>query len=311
MKIAYSIIIPIYNEEGNLFPLQAELVTVIESLKSSYEVIYIDDGSTDNSFEVLEKLHAANPSVKVIKFRTNYGKSAALAAGFQRAMGNVIITLDGDLQDDPNEIPKLIEKLHEGYDMVCGWKYKRRDPLVKRLSSKAFNKAIRTLTGIKLHDINCGLKAFKKEVAKAIHVYGELHRLIPVLASWNGFKITEVKVHHRQRKYGRSKFGIERFPGAFFDLLTAKFKTRYAYKPLHLFGAVGLLFGFIGLVAGLCSIVFWYKQYNIQDYYPLIIFAALSIMVGLQLLFTGLLGEMIASVAQKENGQYLIEKILE
>jgi glycosyltransferase involved in cell wall biosynthesis len=309
--IAYSIIIPVYNEEDNLVLLQDELLSVLVNLPGSYEVIYVDDGSTDRSFEALERLYAANQNVKVIKFRTNYGKSAALAAGLRWARGDIIITLDADLQDDPHEIPRLIEKLSKGYDMVCGWRYSRRDPLVKRLSSKAFNMAIRILTGIKLHDINCGLKVFKREVTAALHIYGELHRLIPVLAFWNGFEVAELEVHHRQRKFNRSKFGIERFPGAFFDLLAARFKTRYAYKPLHLLGAVGLLLGFAGLIASIGSIVFWLRGSDIRNYYPLIVFAALLVMTGVQFLLVGILGEMIASAAQKEDQQYLIHKTLE
>jgi glycosyltransferase involved in cell wall biosynthesis len=301
-----SIIIPLYNEEESLPELITKLTDVLANLKISYELWFIDDGSTDNSLKILEEYQKRNRKIKILSFQINYGKSAALYKGFQLAGGDLVITMDADLQDDPLEIPNLIQKINSGYDLVSGWKKKRFDPLSKRIPSKFFNFITSLLTGIKLHDFNCGLKAYRKEVIKEIPVYGELHRYIPVLAHWRGYKTGEIIVKHHARKYGQTKYGISRFFKGFFDLLTVLFITRYKQRPLHLFGFLGLFSSFIGVVILSYLTILWFQGYGIGQR-PLLFMGILLVIIGLQSFSLGLIGEMITHI-QSNKPDYIIKK---
>ncbi|MBI5418114.1 glycosyltransferase family 2 protein [Candidatus Poribacteria bacterium] len=306
-----SIVIPLFNEADSLKELHKEITAVINPLNLKYEIIFIDDGSNDNSLSVLQEIFKQNPSqIRIVQFRKNYGKSAALSVGFKLAYGEILITMDADLQDDPKEIPNFLKAIKEGNDLVSGWKYKRYDPITKTLPSKFFNYVTRLTTGIGIHDFNCGFKAYKKEVTDHIKVYGELHRYLPVLAYWHGFKIGEIKIQHHPRKFGYSKFGLERFFHGFFDLLTVLFLVRYTKKPLHLFGLWGLLMVIAGsgisIYLSYLRIVFG----SILGKHPLLSYAILLIIVGIQLISIGLLGEMIANTSQHKD-EYLIKQIVE
>ena len=240
-----SAIVPLLNEEESLRELYDQLAASLTSL-GSWEIIFVDDGSTDGSLEVLKNLHEKDPRVRLISFRKNYGKSAALNAGFHAARGDYVVTLDADLQDDPAEIPNLMRKIEEGYDLVSGWKKKRYDPLSKTIPSRIFNFATGILSGLRIHDFNCGLKAYRREVTEKLPVYGELHRFLPALAHWDGFRVTEIPVQHHARKYGRTKFGISRFFNGFYDLMAVIFLSRFTKKPMHLFGLLGVLCALLG-----------------------------------------------------------------
>jgi glycosyltransferase involved in cell wall biosynthesis len=306
-----SVVIPLFNEEESLPELCAWIDRVMQAHQYSYEVILIDDGSTDNSWEVIESLRRGNAHLKGIKFQRNYGKSAALNEGFKAAQGDVIITMDADLQDSPDEIPDLYNMIvADGYDMVSGWKKKRFDnTFTKNIPSKLFNAATRRMTKIPLHDFNCGLKSYKRKVVKSIEVYGEMHRQIPVLAKWAGFrKIGEKVVVHQPRKYGVSKFGWERFINGFLDLASVMFVGRFGKRPMHFFGFWGSLISFGGLCIwiylGIAKIVF--KRYHMTEL-PIFYIGLISIVVGLQLFLAGFLGELITRNAADRNF-YLIEK---
>jgi glycosyltransferase involved in cell wall biosynthesis len=304
-----SFVIPLFNEKESLEELHRRILQTMEPLKKPFEIIFVDDGSTDGSAEVLERLHRNDPRVKVIQFRRNFGKSAALNAGFRAASGAFVVTLDADLQDDPGEVPKLLQKLEEGYDLVSGWKKDRKDPLSRRLASRVFNFFTYLFSGIRLHDFNCGLKAYRRDVVKSISVYGELHRYIPVVAHKNGFRVTELPVVHHPRKYGRSKFGAARFFRGAFDLLTVTFLTRYSKRPLHLFGFLGILFFLSGT---LISAVLAYQRLFLQRYLsnrPVLFLGILLIIVGIQFFSIGLLGEMITAINRDSDG-YLIRRTL-
>ncbi|RMD94962.1 MAG: glycosyltransferase [Calditrichaeota bacterium] len=309
-KVKLSLVVPLYNEVESLHELHSRISEVLCTLQKPAEIIFVDDGSTDGSFQVLKELHQKDRRIRVVQFRRNYGKSAALAVGFQHARGEVIVTLDADLQDDPQEIPRLLAKLEEGYDLVSGWKKKRRDRFIKRWTSRIFNRVTSLLTGIKLHDINCGLKAYRREVTESIKVYGQLHRFLPVLAHWERFRVGEIEVQHHPRKYGKTKFGPSRFFAGFFDLITVLFLTRYTRRPLHLFGLAGL----ISLVAGLLiNGILAYQRIFHQKYLsnrPLLFLGILLVIVGVQLFSIGLLGEMITE-SRKDRMEYLIKCILE
>jgi len=296
-----SVVIPLYNEEESLSELSLSLKRVFESMKCHYEVIFVDDGSTDRSFSVIKDIHNKNNRFHCIKLRRNYGKSSALAAGFKEAKGDIIITMDADLQDDPEEIPELIQKINSGYDLVSGWKKVRYDPFIKKHTSKFFNYITSKISGIKLHDFNCGLKAYKKDVIKSIKVYGEMHRYMPALAHLSGFKVTEKIVKHRARKYGVTKFGASRFLKGFFDLLTVVFTTKYIKRPLHLFGTLGVLSFFIGFVITLylTYLKFFEGQY-ISDR-PLFLVGVLFMIVGIQFFSLGLVAEMITKSSAHED----------
>lgn len=304
-----SIVIPLYNEHESLAELTRKIVSEISALNKQFEILYIDDGSTDNSFEVLSVLKEEYPVIRVIQFRRNFGKSAALSEGFNLARGEAVITMDADLQDDPAEIPNLLQKLEEGFDLVSGWKKKRNDPITKTIPSKLFNFITRKISGISIHDFNCGLKAYRKEVIKAIPVYGELHRYLPVLAHWQGFKIGEIEVHHHARKFGKSKFGVRRFFSGFFDLLTVLFITRYRQKPMHLFGFFGLFFGITGVGILAYLSILWLQGQGIGQR-PLLFLGVLLVIVGAQMFSLGLIGEMITST-RDQSIKYTIKKTID
>jgi len=293
-----SIVIPLYNEVESLPELYQQIINVVRENKYNYEIIFVDDGSDDGSLDVIKKIRKGDKNVKFISFRRNYGKSAALAVGFEHAKGDVIITMDADLQDDPREIPNLLKKLNEGFDLVSGWKKKRYDPISKTIPSRIFNFVVSTLTGIKIHDFNCGLKAYRKEVTQDIKVYGELHRYLPVLAHWAGYKIGEVVVQHHPRKYGKTKFGASRFIKGFLDLLTVMFTTRYFKRPLHLFGSVGIFIFALGFgITFYLSLLKLIENITLSNR-PLFILGVMLTIVGIQFISIGLLGEMITRAYQ-------------
>ncbi len=289
-----SVVVPLLNEEESLPELARQLENVLERVaRGNYEVLFIDDGSTDDSFRVIQDINARNQRFKAIRFRTNHGKSAALAIGFAECTGNIVITMDADLQDDPNEIPSLVAKLDEGYDLVSGWKRKRHDPWHKTVPSKLFNAVTSRMSGIRLHDFNCGLKGYRREVIENVQVYGEMHRYIPALAHWEGFRVTEIPVQHRARQHGVSKFGMSRFLKGYLDLLTVMFTTRYIKRPLHFFGAVGSLFAVIGFITDLYLVIEWSLGRTSLSNRPLALFGVAMIIVGVQLISIGLIGELI------------------
>lgn len=297
-----SIVIPLLNEKESLNELYQQIKNVVQQLQKSYEIIFIDDGSSDGSEKVLFDLHERDKNVKIIQFRKNYGKSAALAEGFARVEGDFVITMDADLQDDPNEIPRLLQKLEEGYDLVSGWKKKRYDPLSKRLPSKFFNWFVSKVAGIRLHDFNCGLKIYRNEVVKTLKLYGQLHRFIPMLAHWQGFRVSEIPVQHHPRKYGESKFGVSRFTSGLFDLITIVFLSKFKKRPLHLFGGAGLISFMAGL---LISLYLTFERIFTRTYLsnrPILFLGILLIIVGIQFVSIGLLGEMITETQTERNG---------
>ena len=289
-----SVVVPLFNEEATLRALYDELRAALDPLGRPWEAIFVDDGSTDGSYRELARLHDEAPNVRVVRLRRNFGKAAALTAGFLEARGGAIVTLDADLQDDPAEIPRLLERLDEGFDVVSGWKADRRDPLSRRLFSRVFNRAVRLLSGVRLHDVNCGLKAYRAEVAQDVRIYGELHRFLPVLAHHRGYGVTELPVNHRPRRHGRSKYGLERYARAFLDLLTVSFIERYRSRPLHLFGNLGLVVGAVGTGVLLYLTALKVGGAGIGER-PLLLLGVLLVVVGVQLLSLGLVGEMLTS----------------
>ncbi len=308
-----SVVIPLYNEEESLPELAEWIHNVLSHHHYSYEIIFVDDGSRDNSWKVIEELKAKNSRIKAIKFRRNYGKSAGLNVGFAAAEGDVVFTMDADLQDSPDELPDLYKMIVEdGYDLVSGWKKKRYDPITKTIPTKLFNAATRRMSGIKnLHDFNCGLKAYKKEVIKNIEVYGEMHRYIPVIAKWAGFeKITEKVVQHRERKYGTTKFGIERFINGFLDLLSITFMAKFSKRPMHLFGTLGtfmFLIGFlISLWLGINKLFIDTGARLLADRAEFYL-ALVAMIIGSLLFISGFLGELISRSSVNRN-KYQIEK---
>lgn len=307
-----SVVVPLFNEEESLPELCAWIDRVCVANAYSYEVILVDDGSKDDSWQVIEQLSGENPSIKGIRFQRNYGKSAALNEGFKAASGQVVITMDADLQDSPDEIPELRRMiLEDGFDLVSGWKKKRFDPITKTIPTKLFNAATRKASGIKLNDFNCGLKAYKKKVVKSIEVYGEMHRYIPVIAKWAGFrKIGEKVVEHRARKYGTTKFGWERFINGFLDLASIMFVGRFGKRPMHFFGSLGTLFVMIGFLMSLYLIVckFVVTDFSLTNR-PAFFLAIASMIIGTQLFVTGFLAELIARNSPERNS-YLVEKKL-
>ncbi|MCW5918091.1 MAG: glycosyltransferase family 2 protein [Ferruginibacter sp.] len=308
-----SVVIPLLNEEESLPELLEWIDRVMKKNNFTYEAILVDDGSTDNSWKVIEKLRENNHQVKGIRFRRNYGKSAALNEGFKAAEGDVIITMDADLQDSPDEIPELRSMIvNDKYDLVSGWKRKRYDnKLTKNLPSKLFNAAARKMSGIYLHDFNCGLKAYSHKVVKSVEVYGEMHRYVPVLAKWAGFrKITEKVVEHRPRKYGVTKFGWNRFINGFLDLVTIFFMGRFGKKPMHFFGLWGTLFFVFGFIIFLyLSISKFFFDVTGLTQRPLFFFAILAMIIGTQLFLAGFLGELISRNSSERNNYLIDEKL--
>ena len=302
-----SILVPLYNEEESLKPLVAEIKNALKKIDINYEIIFVDDGSTDRSLEMIKDFVKTDNKIKFISFRKNYGKSAALQLGFKYLTGDAVITMDADLQDDPAEITNLLAKLDEGYDLVSGWKKVRHDPFIKKHSSKFFNYITRLMSGIKIHDFNCGLKGYRKEVVKSVDIYGELHRYVPVLAGWQGFKITEIVVKHHPRKYGKTKFGISRFFKGFVDLLTVIFTTRYIRRPMHLFGFMGATSFFVGfLISAYLSYDWWVNGTPLYNR-PLLALGALLIVVGVQFFSVGLLGEFMVH-SSHDDSEYSIKE---
>ena len=306
-----SVVIPLLNEEESLPELSLQLDSVLTKIAGNrWEVIFIDDGSTDKSYSVIKTINERRRNFKAIRFRRNYGKSAALNAGFQQAEGKIIITMDADLQDDPAEIPNLINKLKEGYDLVSGWKKKRYDPFIKRNTSKIFNYFTSLTSGIKLHDFNCGLKAYRKETAKSLQVYGEMHRYLPALANWDGYKVSEIPVQHHARRYGKTKYGISRFFKGYLDLLTVLFTTRYLKRPLHFFGTIGTILSVAGFITNLYLLIEWCLGKTYLSNRPLALFAIALIIVGVQLISLGLIGEMIVKNSIDKYNISIKEKLI-
>jgi glycosyltransferase involved in cell wall biosynthesis len=288
-----SVVVPLYNEAESLVELQTEIRSVCDRSRIPFETIFVDDGSTDGSFEVIERLHRIDPRVRAIQFRRNRGKAQALAAGFRAASGRVVVTMDADLQDDPSEIPNLLATLAEGFDLVSGWKKTRHDPLSKRLPSKLFNRTTSLLTGIRLHDFNCGLKAYRVEVVRTLKLYGELHRYIPALAAWEGFRVAEIPVHHRPRKHGKTKYGWSRYLYGLLDLITVMFLGRFTQRPLHLFGSIGLVSASVGGAITLVLVTLRVTHRIFLSNRPLLFLAIVLLILGIQFTSIGLLGEMI------------------
>lgn len=307
-----SVIIATFNEEESLPELKDWIVKVMDTNNFTYEVIFIDDGSRDKSWQLISDFSLTNHNIKGIKFRRNYGKSAALNRGFHAAKGDVIITMDADLQDSPDEIPELYRMIVEdGFDLVSGWKKKRHDPLSKTIPTKLYNAATRRVTGTKLHDMNCGLKSYRKDVIKSIEVYGEMHRYIPAMAKWAGFtNIGEKVVEHRKRAYGYSKFGIERFINGFLDLLSITFMAKFGKKPMHLFGTLGTFLFIIGFIisAWLVFTKFYYQQFHMTER-PLFYLSLLAMMLGSTFFVSGFLGELIARNSSIRNEYHIQDKV--
>lgn len=315
--IQISVIIPVFNEKDSLAELHNWIERVMVGDSFTYEMIFVNDGSTDGSWDEIKKLSKINPNVRGINFTRNYGKSAALDMGFAKASGQVVITMDADLQDSPDEIPELYDMItQEGYEIVSGWKKKRHDPISKTIPSRFFNGVTRYISGISLHDFNCGLKAYDQRVIKNIHIYGEMHRYIPLIAKWNGFsKIGEKVVDHRPRKYGETKFGLERFLNGFLDLISVSFVNRYKKRPMHFFG----LLGSVSFLAGF-AITFWLISQKLFGLYsggrvreitdqPLFFLALVALIVGVQLFLTGFLAEMMTSNASRKTDYNIEEEI--
>ena len=289
-----------------------ELRSALEPLGREWEAVFVDDGSTDGSFGALTRLHAAHDNVRVVRLRRNFGKAAALAAGFEQAAGDIVVTIDGDLQDDPAEIPRLLAKLDEGFDLVSGWKTRRRDPWARRVLSRVFNLATSRLSGLRLHDMNCGLKAYRAEVVRGLSLYGELHRFLPVLAHDRGFRVGEVPVNHRPRGHGRSRYGLERYLRGFFDLLTVSFIGRYRHRPLHLFGGFGLALGGLGL-AILVYLTIVKIGGDAIGHRPLLTLGVLLVVVGMQFFSLGLISELVLSQHEERaerRAELRVEEVL-
>jgi len=298
--IRLSVLIPAFNESESLPVLHRELVQVLEKLGQPWEIVYVDDGSRDGTDRVIAGLAAGDRRVRGASLRRNFGKSAALATGFRLVRGEWVATMDADLQDDPGELPRMIEALEGGLDLVSGWKRNRQDPLSKTVPSRLFNAVTSIVAGVRLHDFNCGFKIYRREVTDALDVYGELHRFMPALAHWRGFRVGELPVHHRPRRFGRSKFGAARFVNGFLDLMAAAFISTSALKPLHVFGRIGLAFLGVGVLIGAWFVAQWLGGEPMRVR-PIMLFGAGLVMVGLQFILMGLLGEMIAAMGARSE----------
>jgi glycosyltransferase involved in cell wall biosynthesis len=309
-----SIVIPLHNEERSIALLYDELESALQPLGREWEAVFVDDGSTDGSFAALTRLHAGRDNVRVVRLRRNFGKAAALAAGFAQAQGDTVVTIDADLQDDPSEIPRLLVKLDEGFDLVSGWKQRRRDPLRRRIPSRIFNWVTGRVSGLRLHDLNCGLKAYRADVVRGLSLYGELHRFIPVIAHYRGYRVAELPVNHRPREHGRSRYGLERYIRGFLDLLTVSFIGRYRHRPLHLFGGLGLTLGALGSAILVYLLVVKLLGHAIGER-PLLTLGVLLVVVGLQFFSLGLISEMLTSQHEEklpagEHAAHDVDEIL-
>ncbi|HZU34831.1 MAG TPA: glycosyltransferase family 2 protein [Gemmataceae bacterium] len=307
-----SIVVPVYNENESLTTLQAEIASMARQAELDVEVIYVDDGSRDGSWKVIAALASQEPRVRGIRFRRNFGKAAALSAGFRAAEGDLVFTLDGDLQDDPAEIPQFLVRLNDGLDVVSGWKRTRHDPWHKVWPSRVFNWMVSWLTGVALHDHNCGMKGYRAEVLREVRLYGELHRFIPVLAAARGFRVGELPIRHRPRRFGRSKYGVRRFVKGFLDLLTVKFLTGFGQRPQHLMGSIGLVSFSLGALGMLYLALTWLVRLYNQDAYlplherPLLIYSLAALLLGAQLMSMGLIAELITAYNTQERDSYSI-----
>jgi glycosyltransferase involved in cell wall biosynthesis len=297
-RIEVTALVPVLNEAENLEPLLRKLAADLSALGLAYEILVVDDGSTDDTLGTLKALRGAIPRLRAISFQRNYGKSAALSVGFREARGRFIVTMDGDLQDDSAEIGPLLRKIGEGYDLVSGWKQRRKDPITKTVPSKLFNAVTSAMTGVRLHDMNCGLKAYRSETARSVILRGELHRFIPVLAHWNGYRVGEIRTVHHPRLHGKTKFGASRFVNGFLDLLTVMFLTTSAHRPLHLFGRVGILFAALGAALLVWFTWPWVLGHGLR-LRPALLFGAVLMILGLQFLSMGFLGELIAGLRDR------------
>ena len=306
-----SFVIPAKDEEKSILPLYIQIVSQVKKLHKSYEIVFVDDGSVDSTFEEIKKLHKRDKKVKAIRHRGNFGKSIALQSGFDKSKGEIIITMDADLQDDPKEIPNFIKKIEEGYDLVSGWKKRRFDPLSKTIPSKLGNWLTRKLTGIKIHDLNCGFKAYRKRVLTDIHLYGELYKFIPVLVAHQNFKVAEIIVSHKPRRFGKSKFGAERNIKGVLDLITVVFLTGYIRRPGHFFGFWGIVSFFAGFVIGIYITYLRITTGTIQYRQPLLFLGMLLMIIGIQLISIGLVAEMIVNINQKDfsTEKYIEEEV--
>lgn len=316
-KIMLSVVAPVYNEAPNIRPLYQEITAALEGVDQAYEIVLVDDGSTDGGFEIMRELYEADPRVVVVRFRRNFGQSAAFAAGFDHAQGEIIVTLDADLQNDPADIPRLLEKLAEGYDVVAGWRQNRRDNVIRRIPSVIANWLIARTTGVKLHDTGCSLRAYRREVVDNINLYGQMHRFIPALASWVGITLAEMPVNHRPRTRGKAKygkFGLDRTFRVILDLVTVYFMLGFIGRPMHLFGTIGLISGGLGALIGLylssLKLLYGYR-YQIGER-PLLLLAILLIMIGVQFLAMGLLGELVVRTYYESQSKpvYFVRTVL-
>jgi glycosyltransferase involved in cell wall biosynthesis len=314
VQLGISVVVPVYNEEESLLPLYEALHAALDRTGRSFEIIFVDDGSRDGSFTVLKALHERDAHVRAIRFRRNFGKTPALVAGFTHARGEIVFTMDADLQDDPTEIPQFLAKLDEGYDLVSGWKYPRHDPITKTLPSFFFNRMVGLTTGVKLHDMNCGFKAYRHEILDDIKLYGELHRFVPVLAHQRGFRVTEVKVRHHKRKYGKSKFGARRFMRGFLDLLMVLFLMTYLRTPLRLFGLIGIISTLAGLAVDLYVVADRYLPIGSGEPIhnrPLLFVGIMLLIFGVSFILTGLQSEMIRHFAYRPEDEYSVRQVLD
>jgi glycosyltransferase involved in cell wall biosynthesis len=303
-----SIVVPLLDEEESIRPLYQEIRKALRSVSADYEILFVDDGSRDKSLSIIKELARTDNKIHYLSFRSNYGKSAALQVAFKQVTGDAVITMDADLQDDPAEIPNLLNKLEEGYDLVSGWKKKRFDPIIKKLSSKFFNFVTRVLTGVKLHDFNCGLKAYRKTVVQTLDVYGEMHRYLPVLVNWKGFTVAEIVVKHHPRRYGKTKFGMSRFFKGFIDLITVIFTVKFIKRPMHLFGFIGMLATLAGIIISLWLTVEKFL-FNVGiNNRPIFFLGILLIIVGVQFFAIGLIGELIVHNTHSEKEYVIKEK---
>ena len=293
-----SLVIPGLNEAESLPELSERIAATLDAGGHEWELIFVDDGSTDDSWQVMTKLSADHPRIRAVRLRKNFGKAMALSAGFSRARGQIVIMMDADLQDDPAELPKFIQAVDDGTDVVVGWKVKRHDPTNRLVLTRIFNATVRWVTGVKLHDMNCGFKAYSRDVVKTVPIYGDLFRFIPALAAWEGFRVGEVPITHHARKHGTSRYGLERILRGFFDLLSIAFLTKYSRRPMHLFGLIGLLMAGIGVTIDLYLTVLWFLGQKIGDR-PLLAFGTLLIVLGVQSFSTGFIGEYLTYMNQK------------